>query len=173
MGEYICNEITYLLPGEVIVTAEPMKISTVLGSCVAVCLYDRERKIGGMNHYMMPYYKKDDDQLLKYGDTSLKELLDGMIRAGARKNRLVARIYGGGSVLRIENATINVAEKNIRVAYDFVNEHNLVVNSVEVGGCKGRKVVFDTLAGVISCSFLREIKSAANWNSITLPGSGS
>jgi chemotaxis protein CheD len=166
MAEYICNEITYLLPGEVIVTTDPMKISTVLGSCVAVCLYDRERKIGGMNHYMMPYCKKEDNQPLKYGDTSLKELLDSMVRAGARKNKLVARIYGGGSVLRIENATINVAERNIRVAYEFIKEHNLIVNSVEVGGHQGRKVVFDTLAGVISCSFLREIKSATNWSSL-------
>jgi chemotaxis protein CheD len=170
MAELICNEFTYLLPGELIVTSEPMKISTVLGSCVAVCMYDRELKVGGMNHYMMPFYKKEDDILLKYGDTSLNQLLNKMMQAGARKNRIVVRIYGGASVLRIENSTINVAEKNIGVAYDFVKKHNLVVNSVEVGGHKGRKVIFDTLAGVISCSFLREIRSATNWNSINLHG---
>jgi chemotaxis protein CheD len=170
MGEYVCNEITYLLPGELIVTTEPMKISTVLGSCVAVCMYDRELKVGGMNHYMMPYFRKEDTLLLKYGDTSLNELLNKMLHAGARKNKIVVRIYGGASVLRIENSTINVAEKNIAVANDFMKKHNLFVNSVEVGGYKGRKVIFDTHAGVISCNFLREIKSSENWNSINPHG---
>jgi chemotaxis protein CheD len=158
--EYIGNEFTYLLPGELIVTAGALKISTVLGSCVAVCLYDREKGIAGMNHYMLPYNKSNDPNIFRYGDTSLEEMLVQMINTGARKFNLAARIYGGSSMF-MDTGSIscfNIGEQNVEVAIKFLKDKEISVKSVETGGKKGRKVVFDTSAGVISSNVLTEKK---------------
>jgi chemotaxis protein CheD len=154
MIEYIGIEVTYLLPGELIVTAGAMKISTVLGSCVAVCLYDREKKIAGMNHYMLPFNKINDPKRFKYGDTSMDDMLEQMINTGARKHKIEARIYGGSSMFNETKAFFNIGTQNLGVAVNFLRENNIPVNAAETGGKTGRKVIFDTSAGVISCNLL-------------------
>ena len=156
MIEYIGNEITYLLPGELLATASPVKISTILGSCVAVCLFDREKKIGGMNHYLLPYNKNNDPLRNRYGDTSLEDLLEQIIRIGAVKNHLKARVYGGSSMFGNEATGYNIGEQNVAIALDFLRKNNIKINAIETGGKKGRKIIFDTSAGVISSTFLRE-----------------
>ncbi len=156
MPEYIGNEITYLLPGELIVTADPVKISTILGSCVAVCLFDRDKRISGMNHYMLPLNKSNDPNKFRYGDTSLTWMLKEMIKTGAQKSSIRARIYGGSSMFMETGPSFNIGKQNVEVALHFLMENNIPVNSVETGGKVGRKVVFDTSAGVISSNLLNE-----------------
>lgn len=152
--QYIGNELTYLLPGEMIVTVGPMKITTVLGSCISVCLYDRVSKIAGMNHYLLPFKKSRDDNRLKYGDTAMNDMLDLMLRKGALLSKIEARIYGGSSIFNEPGTGLNIGELNTQVALDFINESKIPLNHVETGGRYGRKVIFDTSAGVISSSIL-------------------
>jgi chemotaxis protein CheD len=158
VDQYIGNEITYLLPGELIVTDSPMKISTVLGSCVAVCLYDHEKRIGGMNHFMLPDNKNNDILRWKYGNTSLADMLSKMLTLGARKEKILARIYGGSAILFERTSVLNMGNLNIEAALRFLKENNITLNSAETGGNRGRKVVFDTWAGVISCNYLSRSK---------------
>lgn len=155
MSEYIGNELTYLLPGEIIVTADAMKISTVLGSCVAVCLYDGERNIAGMNHYMFPVNKYNDADRLRFGDTSLEDMLSQMIRIGARKQKIIARVYGGSTMFLYTVPNLNIGQQNTEVAIRFLKENEIPVKSIETGGRLGRKIIFDTSAAVISCSLLK------------------
>jgi chemotaxis protein CheD len=157
--EYIGNEFTYLLPGELIVTADALKISTILGSCVAVCLYDRDRKIAGMNHYRLPVNKTNDTMRYRYGDTSLDYMLEQMIRIGAQKNKILARVYGGSSMFMNTGPSFNIGEQNVTMAAKFLKQHDISVKAIETGGKTGRKVIFDTSAGVISSSLLKE----SNW----------
>ena len=156
MSETIGNELTYLLPGELIVTAGAMKISTVLGSCVAVCLYDPEYKIAGMNHYMFPINKTNDTDRLRYGDTSFEDMYNQMIRMGARKNNLISRVYGGSTMFLYTGPSFNIGQQNIDLAVRILNEYQIPVKSMETGGRTGRKIVFDTSAAVISCNLLNK-----------------
>jgi chemotaxis protein CheD len=156
MTEYIGNEFTYLLPGELIVTSEAMKISTILGSCVSVCLYDRERRISGMNHYMFAYCKNDDDDnIFRYGDASLEYMLRKMLKLGAVKEKIVSRVYGGSSMFKDTGAGFNIGAQNIEVAMTFLKNYGILINATETGGKTGRKVVFDTSAGMVSSNLLK------------------
>ncbi len=155
MREYIGNEFTYLLPGELIVTSKPLKITTTLGSCVSVCLFDQERGIAAMNHYMLPRYNNEKDKnIFRYGDSSLEYMLEKMIRTGAIKEKIVARVFGGSSMFINPASNLNVGAQNIEIALNFLKNNRIRINATEIGGESGRKVVFDTSAGVISCNLL-------------------
>lgn len=157
MASYIGNEFTYLLPGELIVSSEALKISTVLGSCISVCLYDRERRISGMNHYMLPYIKHDDrHNIFKYGDSSLEYMLTEMIKIGALKEKIAAWVYGGSSIFNYKGQGFNIGEQNTDVALNFLKKNGILIREVVTGGAIGRKVVFDTSAGVISNNLLKQ-----------------
>ncbi len=158
MTEYIGNEFTYLLPGDLVVTTEQIKLITVLGSCVAVCMFDRERKVAGMNHYMLPVNKANDPNLFKYGDTSLSHMLNQMIKLGAQKGNIICRVYGGGSMFSKVGPSFNIGQQNVEMALKFLQNNDFIPKSVETGGTSGRKVIFDTSAGVISSYLLNEMK---------------
>lgn len=154
LREFICDEITYLRPGEIIVTDGALKITTVLGSCVSVCLFDKDRRIAGMNHYMMPRKQAGDTLIHKYGDTSLEDMLKKMIILGARQEKVEAWIFGGSSMFIKKVKGFNIGEQNILVAQSFLQQYSIPMRNSETGGITGRKVVFDTSAGVISCELL-------------------
>ena len=155
MTTYIGNEITYMLPGQLIVTGEPLKISTILGSCVSVCLYDPHQKISGMNHYLLPMKKDRDDNRFRFGDVSLEYMLEEIMSMGAKKRNLFSHVYGGSSMFGNSPHNYNIGRQNIDVAIEFLEFHNIPVIQSDTGGDKGRKVTFDTSAGIISCTFLQ------------------
>jgi len=153
MAEFIGNEITYLFPGELIVTAEIMKISTILGSCVSVCLFDPVVRVAGINHYILPVNKDDPERPFRYGDTSLVCMLERMIGLGVRKSRMIAHVYGGSAMISRVSEVFQVGIKNTDLALAFLQSQQIRVKVNETGGKTGRKVVFDTSAGVI-CHYL-------------------
>lgn len=158
MVEFIGNEFTYLLPGDLVVTSEQTKLITVLGSCVSVCMFDRDRNVAGMNHYMLPVNKANDPNLFKYGDTSLSHMLNQMIKLGAQKSNIICRVYGGGAMFSKTGPGFNIGQQNVELALQFLKDNDLIPKSVETGGTSGRKVIFDTSAGVISSYLLNEMK---------------
>jgi chemotaxis protein CheD len=155
MAEYIGNEFTYLFPGELIVTREALKLSTILGSCVSVCLFDPIRRIAGMNHFLLPLNKQNDPNQLKYGDTSLKYMFSQMLVLGADVDSIIARVYGGSSTFDNARHSFNIGLQNIEIAMDFLLQKKIPIKGTETGGKIGRKIVFDTSAGVISSSLLK------------------
>ncbi len=157
MQQLIGNEITYLLPGELIVTDQRMKISTVLGSCVSVCMFYRTTQIAGMNHFILPLNTAADPKILRYGDTSLEEMLSQMCQLGAKANRIEAFVYGGSAMFAKNSDTFKVGERNIQSALQFLKFNHIFIQSIETGGTSGRKVIFDTSAGIISSNVLKPL----------------
>jgi chemotaxis protein CheD len=150
MAEFIGNEYTYLFPGELIVTAEYLKICTILGSCVSVCLLDQVNRIAGMNHFLLPFNKNNNTQHFKYGNESLDYMLTHMLDMGANKKNITASIFGGSSMFGDIILSYNIGQQNIELANTFIKEHGFFVRLVETGGSLGRKVVFDTSSGIIN-----------------------
>lgn len=124
-------------------------LCTLLGSCVAICLYDKKLNWGGMNHYMLP--AKDNGALPpgKYGDKSTEALLHVARAAGSDDSDLVASIYGGGNVIGHlgSAATTGIADigaRNIAMAMDLMRKHKIRVVQRDVAGDQGRKIYMNT-----------------------------
>lgn len=144
----------YLYPGQLLVTKDAMEITTILGSCVSVCLFDSIRRIAGMNHFLLPVNDKYTTDIEKYGDTSLKLMLDKILSMGSKKSEIVAKVFGGGEVLTYENSNFNIGKKNIEVALDFISDHKIKIISRAVGGTWGAKIVFNTITGIVTHKYL-------------------
>ncbi len=134
-------------PGEYYVTMQDEVIATVLGSCISVCIRDDRRRIGGMNHFMLPGDFRLEDvfnsQSARYGMYAMEMILGDMIKLGTDRKNLTAKVFGGGHVLDSVPATKNaVPQANIRFVKAFLNMEGIKVVSSDVGGVHGRKVLF-------------------------------
>lgn len=130
----------YLRPGEFYASSEPVVIKTVLGSCVAVCLHDKINKIGGANHYLLPYQKDKNENLFSYGEKAIPELVDTIIRQGGNKSNLVAQLVGGSCSHR--GGILDVGQSNIAIARKLLQEYGIPIVHEDVGGSVGRVVRF-------------------------------
>jgi len=144
----------FLYPGQLVVTKDKLEISTILGSCVSVCLFDPIRRIAGMNHFLLPVNDKINSDIEKYGDTSLEYMLGKMLNMGSNQRDIAANIFGGGEVLTYKNLNFNIGKKNTEVALEFIRNREIRVISKSVGGVTGRKIVFNTLSGMVKHKFL-------------------
>jgi chemotaxis protein CheD len=149
----------FLYPGQLVVTQNAMEISTLLGSCVAVCLFDPKRKIAGMNHFLLPVSDKSNSPGEKYGDTSMRLMLDKFLSMGSIKSDLVAKVYGGGEVLIYENSNFNIGKKNIALALDFLRDHEIKLVTKVVGGMLGARIIFNTVTGSVTHKYLTSSES--------------
>lgn len=130
-------------------------ISTVLGSCVGACMHDPLIGLGGMNHFMLPH---DDEGLwsgaslaLRYGNHAMDALLNEMLKQGADKNRIVCKFFGGGNVM---NGMRGIGDKNALFAREYAKAERLNVEAFDLGGDRGRRIVFDPQIGKVWRRFL-------------------
>ncbi len=140
-------EIFYILPAEIYASGTPVYIQTLLGSCVSVCLWSPFSKIGGMNHYLLPYSEYNDGGSNRYGDTSILNLMNKLIELGAKKGELQAKVFGGANVLKINEKKLdflNVGEKNIEMAFKILSEEKIKIINYDVGGQEARRIAFNT-----------------------------
>ena len=144
----------YLHPSTMIVRNEGW-VSTVLGSCVAVCLYDSQRSRGGMNHYMLPFWNGEGLETPRYGNVAIPKLIFEMLDRGSRKDNLVAKVFGGGSVLGDRPSVFQIGEKNISVAERLLKEFGIPVVASSTGGEKGRRILFNTSTGEVLHQYIR------------------
>lgn len=139
----------YLLPGQVHVSRLPTEITTVLGSCVAVCVWDVALQQGGMNHYLLPQWHQPDAPTAKYGDIAIRILVERLRTLGSQSENLRAKIYGGAAT--IENMTrFNVGERNIEMAEQAMRQMGIRVLTRHTGGTQGRKIIFSTDTGQLT-----------------------
>lgn len=122
-------------------------VTTVLGSCVSVCLWDSKLKIGGINHYMLPLWNGEGLATPKYGNIAINKLYEKMLSFGCKHSSLKAKMFGGGEVLAVRNAVLNVGERNILLAIDMLKSMKIQIISQDVGGRSGRKLLFNTHTG--------------------------
>ncbi|MBB3194309.1 chemoreceptor glutamine deamidase CheD [Roseateles terrae] len=132
------NAAVKVLPGEYFVDNEDLLVMTTLGSCIAACLWDRHAQIGGMNHFMLPEGQGDSG---RYGSFAMELLINEMMKRGASKGRMEAKIFGGGAVIAGMN-TINVGERNTNFVLDYLKTERIPVVSKDVMDIYPRKVCF-------------------------------
>lgn len=143
----IVRERRFLQPGQLHVATRPTAITTILGSCVAVCLWDPVRHIGGMNHYMLPHPAAGSAAGPRFGAFALEELLTQIRNAGGRLPFLRARVFGGACMFQTMQAPTHLGVQNVELALDFLARRAIEVVEVETGGNRGRKLVFFTDEG--------------------------
>ena len=135
----------FLQPGCIFVSEEPYMIHTVLGSCIAVCLWDSVRRYGGMNHYI---YSRSTggDRNVRYGDVSIRHMIALMVENGSRHADLKAHVTGGGFNPELGP---QIGRDNAAVALELLDEKGISILTSDVGGQTGRKIVFNNMTGEI------------------------
>ena len=148
---------TFIHVGQFHTDYAPSAISTVLGSCVAVCLYDPILELSGMNHYLLPLWNGNGLQSPKYGNICIPKLIDQMIFHGAMTHRMQAKIFGGAS-MSVSGLTdsMMIGQKNIIVARDILAEYNIPIIAQDVGGNKGRKIQMDCARGTVLMKYVQQ-----------------
>jgi len=137
------NEAVKILPGEYFVYHEDILIMTTLGSCIAACLWDREAKVGGMNHFMLP---EGDAGSGRYGSYAMELLINEMMKHGATRGTMEAKVFGGGQVIEGMN-TMNIGERNTAFVVDYLKTERIPIMSKDVLSIYPRKVCFLPASG--------------------------
>lgn len=144
------------------VASNPTKLKSIgIGSCLSIVLYEPEKRIGGMIHAMLPYYEEGRDQHnpIKYVDTSIYILLDELLRMGAKKERITAKIAGGSQMFSFLGSDImNVGERNVKAAKETLKKERIRLKAEETGGNCGRTVILDMVTGGLTIRKVSESK---------------
>ena len=145
----------FLLPGEYCVVSEPTRIATLLGSCVGVCLWDRWKKIAGMNHFLLPTGPQSDSANTRYGNVSIDSLIKSMAQLGSKPQTLKAQIFGGSAVVEhLISVGSDIGEKNIKLAQSRLAEHGIRIAHQDIGGNQGRKIYLDSTTGEVTVKMI-------------------
>ena len=140
------NAAVKVLPGEFFVHDDDVLIMTTLGSCIAACLWDRERRIGGMNHFMLPDVGSGGDASGRYGSYAMELLINELVKRGATRSTMEAKVFGGGAVIS-GMTSINVGERNTQFVLDYLKTERIAVVSKDVMDVYPRKVCFLPASG--------------------------
>lgn len=138
-----------LVAGDYFATGEDMVLETVLGSCIAVCLFDERTGIAGMNHFMLPANRQPDSdaKVGRYGTHAMELLINEMMHLGANRYDLKAKVFGGGNVNKMREGNLRVGDWNTRFAMDFLHTETIPVVASDTGGNNGRRIVLFTKGG--------------------------
>ncbi|GIK84926.1 MAG: putative chemoreceptor glutamine deamidase CheD [Betaproteobacteria bacterium] len=150
-----------VLPGEFFVSDEDIVITTVLGSCVAACIWDRHAGVGGMNHFMLPGGEvgtRDADPIGlagRYGVFAMEQLINELIKRGGRKANFEAKVFGGGQVLR-NMTSINIGERNAQFVEQFLRTEGIRIGARDLLDVHPRRVAFFPATGRALCKKLAQ-----------------
>lgn len=135
-----------VLPGEYFVARDDLVIQTVLGSCIAACIWDGKVRVGGMNHFMLPDGEGGGDGSGRYGSYAMELLINEMLKLGARRETMQAKVFGGGAVMA-GFTTMNVGERNTKFVLDYLATERIPIVSQDVMDIHPRKVCFFPVTG--------------------------
>lgn len=149
-----------ILPGEYYYTGKDMLIVTVLGSCVSACIRDRVSGVGGMNHFMLPDGDVDSpiSASARYGTYAMEILINDLLKAGARRENLEAKVFGGGNVLR-GFVNMNVGERNAQFVRNFLKVENIRIVAEDLNDIHPRKVYYFPRSGKVLVKKLRQLNN--------------
>lgn len=151
-----------LLPGEYYYTQKDMLIVTVLGSCVSACIRDRITGIGGMNHFMLPDTGGEDNNpvsaSMRYGTYAMEILINDLLKAGAKREHLEAKVFGGGNVLPGFIA-INVGQRNADFVKQYLKAENIPIVAEDLVDIYPRKVYFFPRSGKVLVKKLKQMNN--------------
>lgn len=140
--------LAYVHVGHVFVSATPRVATTVLGSCVSVCLWDPALGAGGLNHFLLPHQGTPGEPSPRYGDVAVEQLLEALDKLGCRRRQLRAKLFGGASVVDgSRSGGESLGMRNVAMARELLAATGISVVAEDVGGTQGRKLVFHTDTG--------------------------
>jgi len=145
--------------GEIYIGTKATEISTILGSCVAVCIYDKVNKIGGMNHYLVPLWNENGLQSPRYGNISIPRLVESMTIIGCNLKNMEAKLFGGANIIDISNHKMMVGRKNILIAKEILRKLNIPIVAQDTGGENGRQIMMYSDTGKILLKYTKNDKS--------------
>lgn len=134
-----------LWSGDVVVSTVPTRLITILGSCIAVCLYDEVFQFGGMNHFLLP----DGDLHLRQGPHATETLIRKMFHQGSQPGHLIAKIFGGSSPLSLPHEQFSVGLRNAETARAVLARHGIPIAADRTGLPCGMRVIFESWSGVV------------------------
>jgi chemotaxis protein CheD len=154
-----------VLPGEFYVSSQEEMVSTVLGSCVSACIRDNERRIGGMNHFMLPEPMSGErndwsaaiGRAARYGSDAMEQLINAILKAGGRRDSLTVKIFGGGRVLA---QMTDVGQRNIAFVKRYLETERLNLVAEDVGDIYPRQLQFFPASGRVRVRQLRSQRDA-------------
>ena len=145
----------YLYPGNLIASTTPHIVTTVLGSCISVCMWDKILKIGGINHYMLALWNGEGLATPKYGNIAIPKLYEKLLMYGSKHHNIQAKVFGGGEVINVSSSIMNIGQRNADLAFDMLKSMKIPVISSDVGGRTGRKLIYNTQTGTVLMKKLR------------------
>jgi chemotaxis protein CheD len=132
-----------LYAGQLVASEAPAMVTTILGSCVAVCLFDRRLEYGGVNHFLLPDRVGGDQFSPRFGSVACKRLLEQMLALGCDRCDLQAKVFGGASVLdAFRGGGQQLGARNVETALSMLAQEGIDVVATDVGGRFGRRLVY-------------------------------
>jgi chemotaxis protein CheD len=141
--------------GDIICSAVPRILATVLGSCVAVCLWDKRRGVGGMNHFVLPN-SPNEDRSPRYGDVAIDELEAALVHLGCRMSDLQAKVFGGAAVLPFGGGQ-TIGSNNVELAMERLRRDRITVTARRTGGTLGQQIRFNTRTGEVLVRYIASV----------------
>lgn len=139
----------YLYPGNLVVSARPRRVTTILGSCVAVCLFEPKLRIGAICHYLLPLWNGNGLPTPRYGNVAIDTMLARLQELGGQIGRMQAKVFGGAAMWDNGHTLFSIGDRNVEIAWQLLAELRIPVLASSVGGDGSRKIVFDTGSGEI------------------------
>jgi chemotaxis protein CheD len=143
----------YLYPSNLFASTDRHIVTTILGSCVGICLYNKRLQFGGVNHYMLALWNGNGLASPRFGNIANEKLLNEMILLGSARMHLVAKVFGGANQTTSYN---DVGARNVQAAFEFLDQMEIPILAQNVGGEIGRKIVFDTFTGEVRMKFVQK-----------------
>jgi chemotaxis protein CheD len=140
----------YLQPAEVYAPLEATEVKTILGSCISVCLWDARSRLGGINHFLLPIGSANVDRPGRFGNFALPLLYDALLQNGASEAEMSAKVFGGAAMFVASPKLNHIGAQNLQVALAWLSRAQIPVVASDVGGSRGRKLVFNTDDGSVA-----------------------
>lgn len=146
---YNSSLVTVVQGGFQISSDPTIAFTTILGSCVSVCIYDDVMKIGGMNHYLLADGSADTTGSLRYGAYAMELLINDLLKNGASRSRLKAKVFGGS---KMSDRFHDIGQKNSAFALKYLSDEGLLVLAQDLGGTSARRINFHPTTGQVRCA---------------------
>jgi chemotaxis protein CheD len=139
------ERLTNVIQGDFVISDDPAEVlTTVLGSCVAVCLFDADLGVGGMNHFLLPSGDSSGGGNVRYGTHAMELLINGLLKRGANRDRLVAKVFGGA---RMNDNLRDIGLSNAQFARQFLSDEGVPIAAESLGGQAARRLRFWATTG--------------------------
>ena len=153
------SDVVYIAQGdEKVSDQEGLVISTILGSCISICLWDPEQRVGGMNHLLLPELKNPGSGLNSTGAIAMERLINQMVRLGAERARLRAKLFGGSSML---SGMTDIGARNAEFGRHYLASEGIPCENESVGGTRARKIRFWPTSGAAMQKYVEEAPELA------------